>query len=1044
MKVLLSIVILSGILSLSVHAQEIIRLDQSNARNQSITVQSAESILRQQLNLTNPTSFKQIETKTDNLGISHRRFQEYYQDVKVEYGGYTLNFKEKDPLSIVHHVKPFALNSVKASISEEEALSIALKNVGASKYMWQRADQKEIALKMSDGKSATFYPSGELVIVPNFESKDRKTLMKPVLAYKFDIYAEEPLSRAYIYVDATNGEIVHINQIIKHAEAEGTFDTRYSNNRTSKTDAYNSSYRLRDYTRGNGIETYDMNTGTNYNSAVDFVDSDNNWTSAEWDNTEKDNAALDAHWGAQMTYDYFSTSFNRDSWDGNGAAIKSYVHYDKAYDNAFWNGSVMTYGDGSGTYFDALTSLDVAAHEIGHAICEKTAGLVYERESGALNEGFSDIWGACVEAYAAPEKDEWLIGEDIERRTNNQALRSMRDPKSEGQPDTYGGTNWRNPNCGTPTRSNDYCGVHTNSGVLNHWFYILVEGKSSTNDIGSAYSVNGIGMDKAGAIAYRTEAVYLSATSTFANARTFSIQSAIDLYGEGSNEVIQTTNAWYAVGVGEQYGETSAYCASRGNDASYEWIASVAVGDMLNTTGSNGGYTNFSSSKSVTLAAGTSYDVSLAPGFASTSYDEYWKIWIDLNADGDFEDADELVFDAGGLTKTTVTGTLKIPTSTAATTTRMRVSMKYEGTQTVCESFSYGEVEDYEVVITSGTPEVCDAPTTLAVNNLTVSSVDVSWDVVSTGNNYAIQLKETGGTWSTYTASTNSASFTDLTANTSYEVRVATNCTSSTSDYSEAVVFTTLEEVITPVNYCASAGNNDSYFWIDDLRVGGLSNSTSKDGGYGDYTSLSVGTITRGASETISFSAGYRNTRYTVYWSVWIDYNQDGDFNDANELFVQGSSSSQNLLSSSQVIPSEAVLGTTRMRVAMKYGAASTPCESFTYGEVEDYLVTITSGSSINRVASLSVEKGETLESSLQLKEVSLYPNPSNTIVNINAELFNGNGTIEIYGINGNKVLSMPVESQKTTIPVYLLKKGMYLMKISNELEAQTKKFIVK
>ena len=123
--------------------------------------------------------------------------------------------------------------------------------------------------------------------------------------------------------------------------------------------------------------------------------------------------------------------------------------------------------------FDALTSLDVAAHEIGHAVTSNTANLAYRRESGGLNEGFSDIWGAAVEHYgkgngndASPDADAWLIGEEIDRRSGVSALRSMSNPNSRSQPDTYGGSFWKNPNCGTPTQANDYCGVHTNSGVF--------------------------------------------------------------------------------------------------------------------------------------------------------------------------------------------------------------------------------------------------------------------------------------------------------------------------------------------------------------------------------------------------------------------------------------------------------------------------------------------------------------------------------------------------------------------------------------------------
>jgi Zn-dependent metalloprotease len=302
-----------------------------------------------------------------------------------------------------------------------------------------------------------------------------------------------------------------------------------------------------------------MKKGTSYTAAVNFTDVDNNWTAAEFNNVNKDNGALDAHWGAEKTYDYFSAVHGRNSYNNAGAAIKSYVHYSSNYNNAYWNGSVMTYGDGSGTGgFDILTSIDVAGHEIGHAVCTNTANLAYQQESGAMNEAFSDIWGACIEYYAAPNKQLWLIGEDIERRSGHLALRSMSNPKSEGQPDTYGGTNWISQTKCRPSSRNDYCGVHTNSGVLNHWFYILTQGKTGTNDKGSSYSVTGIGIDKAAKITYRLESVYLSANSTYANARTFGIQAATDLYGAGSPEVIATTNAFYAVGVGTAYSGSTA------------------------------------------------------------------------------------------------------------------------------------------------------------------------------------------------------------------------------------------------------------------------------------------------------------------------------------------------------------------------------------------------------------------------------------------------------------------------------------------------------
>jgi len=536
-----------------------------------------QSIFKENLKLKNGFSFQKIKEETDNIGLLHEKFQLYYNNVKVEFATYTINSKGGRIVSMNGEVYNPTKIDVNPTISATKALDFAKRTTSSTSFLW---DNKNEASLIGYSK-----PQGELVLLPDLKDVNIEgTQPELLLAYKFDIYATNPVSRADVYIDAKNGKVLFYNATIKHATnfghgsahlftenhicsennnaekitktfealVSGTAATRYSGSQSIETTLSGSSYILRDNTRGNGVNTYDLNTGTNYNSAVNFTDNDNNWTTAEH-SANKDNGALDAHWGAEKTYDYWSAVHNRNSFNNSGAAINSYVHYSSNYDNAFWDGSRMTYGDGSGTYFDILTSLDVAAHEIGHAVCTYTANLAYQRESGALNEAFSDIWGATVEYYAAPNKSPWLIGEDIERRSGHAALRSMSDPNSEGQPDTYGGTYWSNPNCGTPTQSNDYCGVHRNSGVLNHWFYILSVGKSGTNDIGNSYSVTGISIDKAAKIAYRLESVYLSANSTFANARTYGIQAAVDLYGAGSAEVIATTNAFYAVGIGSEY-----------------------------------------------------------------------------------------------------------------------------------------------------------------------------------------------------------------------------------------------------------------------------------------------------------------------------------------------------------------------------------------------------------------------------------------------------------------------------------------------------------
>ncbi len=521
-------------------------------------IQEAQNILRSQLHMNDADKLVLAKKIKDHLGFTHDKYQQYHNGIKVEFGTYTVHSKNGKIQTMNGDYFPTEGINIAPTLSEDQALAAALSHINADSYMWESAFNEQFAI--DNEEKGTYLPEGELVIVKQFLVKGQR----PDLAYKFNIYAESPLSRDDIYVNAHTGAIVFKNAIIKHCfhdDAEhnhnhtslvaefgttlpilvsGTAATRYSGSKSIETSTTTGGYRLRDNTRGGGINTYDMNTGTNYGSAQDFVDNDNNWTAGEWNNSAKDNAALDAHWGSEMTYDYFIQQHNRNSYNGNGAAINSYVHYSSNYDNAFWDGSRMTYGDGN--TFDALTSLDVAAHEIGHGVCSSTANLVYSYESGALNEAFSDIWAACVEDVMAPgEKQPYLIGEDI--GPGGSPLRNMINPNAEGQPDTYLGDQWY-------TGSGDNGGVHYNSGVLNHCFYILAVGESGTNDNGDSYAVPGIGIIKAGKIFYRAEAVYLSANSQYADARTACIQSAADLYGASSDEVCSTTNAFHATGVG--------------------------------------------------------------------------------------------------------------------------------------------------------------------------------------------------------------------------------------------------------------------------------------------------------------------------------------------------------------------------------------------------------------------------------------------------------------------------------------------------------------
>jgi bacillolysin len=529
------------------------RAQQKTLKINTINTSVDDAILAfsKEYNLNKSYTFSSVYSNSDERNLKHEKFQQFYKNIKVEFGIVITHANNEGVYSVNGELYNANDLDVNPTLTNQQAFNLVIQNSNSEKYLWE------------DTKQATLIgykkPEGELTIFPNLTTGGIH------LAYKFDIYSLIPLSRKEIYIDAHNGEILFSNQIIKHADklnenknkpftklnestlVSGTAATRYSGSRNIETTLIGTNYVLQDATRGNGIKTYNCEKSTYQD--VDFIDNDNNWTSAEHNNTNKDNGALDAHWGAEKTYDFWSSIFGRNSFDNNGATIKSYVHYNLNYNNAFWNGAVMTYGDGSGSG-DILTSIDVCGHEIGHAICTYTAGLVYQNQSGAMNEGFSDIWGACIEQFgrtggitAAIPNAVWLIGEDL-----GSPFRSMSNPLQYGDPNTYLGTNWYS---GTA----DSGGVHTNSGVLNHWFYILTVGKSGTNNAPTpdTYNVTGIGMQKAAEIAYIAERDYLTPNSTYADARNATIEAASSIYCANSPEVIAVTNAWYAVNVGEIY-----------------------------------------------------------------------------------------------------------------------------------------------------------------------------------------------------------------------------------------------------------------------------------------------------------------------------------------------------------------------------------------------------------------------------------------------------------------------------------------------------------
>ncbi|MGK0255282.1 MAG: bacillolysin [Mariniflexile sp.] len=504
-----------------------IELKETKVSNQK---QATEGFLRQQYKTSEQTEFrpKSNQKRGSKNGFESQKLQQYFNGIKVEHGRLNTISKNGNLSKIVGRYVDVKNLSTTPSLTEEQALNFALQNINAKKYIWEDTEQEK--------------PKGELLII---EKNPRSKKPKPKLAYKFNISSITPFSSLKIYVDANDGEIIYKASLIKHTA--GKAQTRYSGTQTIEAEQVRSGFRLRDNTRGKGIHTLNMNNSNSYSSTTDFIDDDNNWTSAEYNNSDKDNAALDLHWGVMKTYDYFLSQHGRNSMDNNGFQIRAFAHFGNNYDNAQWDSKeeVIRFGDG-GPIFRALTSIDVVAHEFGHGFDHFESKLEYSGESGAIDESLSDIWGSLVEGYAKGNSaNNWLIGEEI--MLTDYALRDMSNPKNTSnrrQPDTYLGEHWSTNGS-----------VHTNSGVMNHWFYLLADGSSATdgvNDNKDVFNITGISKTKAAQIVYRAQTEYFNDSYlNYADARIYTLQAAEDLFGVNSLEASTTCKSWFAVGVGE-------------------------------------------------------------------------------------------------------------------------------------------------------------------------------------------------------------------------------------------------------------------------------------------------------------------------------------------------------------------------------------------------------------------------------------------------------------------------------------------------------------
>ena len=463
--------------------------------------------------------FTAVRSTLDANGAAHVRYSRTYQGLRV-YGG-----------DVVVHTAPGGAYAG-ASVGLNAPLS-----VGTTAAVSKAAAQSTAKAAFSGRITSV---DGSELFVDASAGRGRLAWETTISGWARD--GQTP-SRLHVITDATTG--AHIGSFDEIETVVGTGNSLYSGTVGVDTTLSGTTYQLIDPSHGNG-RTCDMNNGTS--TCTTFTDDDNAWGTGT--TASRQSAAVDAHFGAAVTFDYYKNVHGRNGIFGNGTGVPSRVHYGSAYVNAFWDGAQMTYGDGSGNA-RPLVALDVAGHEMSHGVTEAVAGLVYSGESGGLNEATSDIFGSMVEFYAANTGDpgDYLIGEKIDINGNGTPLRYMYNPALDGSSHACWSTNTKNVD------------VHYSSGVANHFFFDLAEGTGATAYgtspvCGSAPPVVGIGRAKAEKIWYRALDVYFTSTTSYVNtstpantARAYTLQAATDLYGLCSPEYQAVQAAWTAVNV---------------------------------------------------------------------------------------------------------------------------------------------------------------------------------------------------------------------------------------------------------------------------------------------------------------------------------------------------------------------------------------------------------------------------------------------------------------------------------------------------------------
>ena len=476
-------------------------------------------------------------------GRTHERYEQYFHGIRIVGAEVTRQLTRGVTSSIFGEIHQVSGVSDRPEISEDAARDVF--RGMTSKELPETRPIELVILQKDDGTYA--------------------------LSYSTHVWTSEGWMQTYI--DALNGDLLLRYNDLETQSAVGTgtgvlgdakkIGTRLQSGRYTADDALRPPVLITYDLQGNLARTEDYLDGLYVPTLTDIAsDSDNVWT---------DTAIVDAHVYLGYTYDYYFKRFGRSGLDDRNAPIYAITHPVRRSDfatlslddigtyllNAFWCGGcgptfrgAMVFGDGlppnfsiGGQTFDFFSgALDIVAHELTHGLTQYTSNLIYRNESGALNEAFSDILGTGAEFfYQTPgsglRQADYLIGEDIIRPGGD---RSLANPASYGDPDHYSKRF---------TGSADNGGVHTNSLIASHAFYLAIEGGTNRTSGLSVTGVGGANREQIEKVFYRAFAFLMPANATFATARAATIQAARDVYGANSAAERAITQAWTAVGV---------------------------------------------------------------------------------------------------------------------------------------------------------------------------------------------------------------------------------------------------------------------------------------------------------------------------------------------------------------------------------------------------------------------------------------------------------------------------------------------------------------